>query len=390
MKNNDNRSESMLKKRITILSLFLIIMLLTAGCKDQSSTVYEKGFPKDSPALMEFMKYYFTDYNDKYLLRNDHTNVFSRGSNGQQDIQFYEYTDAQLKDYYQPLMKEKNPKKLLHDLKQSETLEKSLHHSVKNIEKYDLPSIKMKPDLQLNIKTKENEKKLDLPSLLREYGVKKTDETEINIEAVNQKSFALFIQDYSIEDPVNRTIGIFLTNDLQHIETTILNKDKLQQSVSSGKLKRFYDLFPKIASSERYLLLFDHMIVDQKTNQLIDIKKDDYLSNDGKYVYVNGSKDKLADGTQRIQTIEDYAEGKEKYDKQFDIDYQAIAKELGLKENGPSIAKVNYFGEDFVVLSLNYRGKLVGSAGFTNVMIDLSKKDNTANLVDLGIQSKIK
>ncbi|MEC3608183.1 hypothetical protein P9126_14415 [Bacillus glycinifermentans] len=67
------------------------------------------------------------------------------------------------------------------------------------------------------------------------------------------------------------------------------------------------------------------MILDKRTNRLIDINKDDYLSEDGKYVYINGAKEKetnvMPDGIQQIQTVDNYLKGNEKYEAQFKIDF---------------------------------------------------------------------
>lgn len=282
---------------------------------------------------------------------------------------------------------EKNAKKTLRKLNERERFEKLLHHTIENKEKYDLPATKMLPNNQLEVKTTENKTTLDLPLLLKEYGLKKSDNLEIYLNMVNSKCFALVIQDFSMKESNNSTIGLFIKQDLTDIQTTIISPEKLPETLSSGKLEDYYDLFQKVDKQGRYLFLFDDMILDKKTNELVDIKKNDYLSRDGKYVYINGAKDHLEDGMQRIQTIENYAAGNDKYEEQFELDYKTIAQKLDLKENGTSIAEINYFNQDFVVLSLNYRGKFVGTAGFTNVIIDL--KNDTAYLVDLDILTQI-
>ncbi|KRT90038.1 hypothetical protein [Bacillus glycinifermentans] len=133
------------------------------------------------------------------------------------------------------------------------------------------------------------------------------------------------------------------------------------------------------------------MILDKRTNRLIDINKDDYLSEDGKYVYINGVKEKETNvmpvGIQQIQTVDNYLKGNEKYEAQFKIDFKQIAKEMGFDAGDARIANIQYFNEDYVVLYISYHGKTIGTAGSVNVLIDLqkNKKQPTAYLVDLGI-----
>ncbi|MFT0801891.1 hypothetical protein VSK91_09275 [Bacillus swezeyi] len=382
----------MVKKRLRSLSVLIVFLLVITGCgKDQYQEVtYKKGFPKeDSRGLTEFMKSYLTGSTDQKILEMNDVTLFSTVNHQGQAIRYFKYTQDQLKEYYKPMFTAKNPKKTLNELYQIERLEKLLHHSIQDKEKYDLPSIKILSNNQLEVKTTKHKKTFDLPSLLKKYGVKKSDELEINLYAANSKCFALVIQDFSMKDRINSTIGLFITQNLTNIETTVITKEKLRETLSTGKLKDYYDLFTKIDKSGRYsLMFFDDMILDQKTNQLIGIKKDDYLSKNGKYVYISGTKDTISNGVQQIQTVQNYLKGNIEYEAQFKLDFDSIAKKMNFKTSGVSHAKIQYFNEDYVVLNVLYNGKMVGTAGSVNVLIDLqkSKKQPTAYLVDLGIE----
>ncbi|NPC94625.1 hypothetical protein HOO54_20945 [Bacillus sp. WMMC1349] len=388
-----------MKKRLISLSLVLACTLFITACgKDKFEEVtYKKGFPKEaSDGLIEFMKHTLTRSTDQKLFGKNGITVFSTAAiNQKQDIHYSQYTKDQLIEYYKPLSIAKNPKKTLNEeLYKSEPLEKSLYHSINNHEKYNLPQVKILRNNQLEVKTKKNNKILDLPVLLKRYGVKNSDELKINLYVVNAKCFSLVIQDYSIKDSVNSTVGLFITQDLSNIKTTVIAKEKLQKTLSTGKLKNFYNLLDKIDESGRYsLLFFDDMILDKKANQLKEIKKNDYLSEDGKYVYINGRKEKerdvMPDGVQKIQTIDNYLKGNDKYEAQFKIDFENIANEMNFKSDAVSMAYICYFNENFAVLSVAYNGRLVGTAGEVNVLIDLKNKTQpTAFLVDLGIMSK--
>ncbi|MEC0762641.1 hypothetical protein P8898_09810 [Bacillus haynesii] len=387
-------NDLMKKRHIICLSVVMVFLLAATGCgkDDIQEVIYKKGLPEeDSRGLTEFMKSYLTGSTDQKILEVNDVTLFSTVNHQGQAIRYFQYTQDELKEYYKPLFTAKKPKITLNKLYQIERLEKLLHHPIQDKENYHLPAINMLSNNQLEVKTKKNKKTLDLPQLLKSYGVKKSDELDINLYAVNSKCFSVVIQDFSMKNRINSTIGLFITQDLTNIESTVITKEKLQSTLSTGKLKDYYDLFTKVDKSGRdSLLFFDDMILDKRTNQLIDIKND-YLSKDGKYVYINGAKEKetnvMPDGIQQIQTVDNYLKGNEKYEVQFKIDFKQIAKEMGFNAGDARIANIQYFNKDYVVLYISYHGKTIGTTGSVNVLIDLqkNKKQPTAYLVDLGI-----
>jgi len=81
------------------------------------------------------------------------------------------------------------------------------------------------------------------------------------------------------------------------------------------------------------------------------------------------------------------ANGNDTYETEFVLDFNTIAKKLELETNGVSTSNINYFNENYVILGLNFTGTFVGTAGFTNVIVDLQNKQKpTAYLVDLGME----
>ncbi|MDA1476874.1 hypothetical protein [Bacillus changyiensis] len=384
----------MFKKRLISLSLILIGSLFIAGCGKEKieEVTYKKGFPKeDSRGLTELMKHYLSEEStDQEIIRKDGIILFSTLGNQRKDIQYFKYTEDQLKQYYKPILTAQDPKDTLDKLDESNRYEKSLYHSIKNKEKHHLPAIKIMSNNRLEVKTKRKIKVLDLPELLKKYGIKRSDELEIYLKAVNSKCFSLVIQNLNYEGSRNHTIELFMTQDLKNIETTMLNIEKLQETLSKGKLKDYYGLFP-IDKSGIYVFFSNLFIVDSKTNQLKEIKNGDYLSEDGKYVYLNGDKEKIQDGVQKIQTVDNYFKGNQKYIAQFKLDFENIAEEMDFTAGDIRMATICYFNEDYIVLNLAYYGTMgVVAAGDVNVLIDLkkNKKKQTAYLVDLGISSR--
>ncbi|MED4533255.1 hypothetical protein ABET51_00090 [Metabacillus fastidiosus] len=393
----------MKKKQIVFLSHILVSLILLAGCEwgsinnkkplKQTTATYKLGFPEAvSPALTEFIKNYFMKNRDIELKNRNELLIFSDGgeSSDNEPLRYYQYTENELKKYYQPLLNSDQPKEALLTLSQDKTLERSLRRIVENEENHDLPTITLEEGNSLKIKLINKERVLNLPEILEQYGVKASDDIMVNVEAITDKNLALSIQDFNVKDSSGEylNIGIFVTKNLSHIEFTNLKRENLQEFVSNGKLKSFEDVLIKSDSTGRYLNLFrSDTIIDSKENKVLNIDLKDRLSEDRKYVFINGGESNLLDGIQKIQTVEDYFEKSDKYVAEFQLDYEKIAEKLNLQTNGPSFSTINYFNGDYIVIGINFTGKVVGTAGYTNVIIDLQKdkKVPTMYLVDLDI-----
>lgn len=176
---------------------------------------------------------------------------------------------------------------------------------------------------------------------------------------------------------------LFLKSDLSKYR--IVKEEELNSTIESGKLKEYLSVFPNVAKDGAYRKLFDKYIFDEKKNKVRKIKNTDILSKDGKYVYINGAKEKetnvMPDGIQQIQTMDNYLKGNEKYEAQFKIDFKQIAKEMDLNAGDARIANIHYFNKDYVVLYISYHGKTIGTAGSVNVLIDLQKTNNSQRLI---------
>ncbi|WP_253907725.1 hypothetical protein [Bacillus sp. WMMC1349] len=232
------------------------------------------------------------------------------------------------------------------------------------------------------MKTKTGEKKFELPSA-------KGKKVYLSLLAINKEN--MLIQARIYEKLKDGDLGelneyyLFLKQDFSKHQ--IVEEEKLNATIESGKLNDYLSVFPKVSKDGAYLKLFDNYILEKKTNKVRKIKDTDYLSVDGKYVYINGKKADISEGVQKIQTVDNYLKGNDKYEAQFKLDFENISEEMDFKASGISIADISYFNENFVVLSLTYNGIIVGTAGSVNVLIDLqrSKKQPTAYLVDLNI-----
>ncbi|MEC2075126.1 hypothetical protein [Metabacillus fastidiosus] len=370
------------------------------SCKkgDRESEIqYIQAFPReDSPALTEFMNDYITGSFDTRLFKENEMSILTvKNKNSDQNkIIYYQYQRHNMEQYYKPILNTKDPFQILRDLKSTDKLEKTLLMPVKDPFEYNLPLIIMEKNNELKIRTKFGEKVISLPNLMEKYNIKETDEIAFDVVQSNKGYFTLLILD---EDAMNSKgqklyLTFFIKQDLSKMVMSESFDKAVQEKLDKGDLDSFFSDFQKIDDTGKYAFLYGQTIVDMKTKKIVEIKKEDYLSNDGKYVYINGRQDTLEDGIQKIQRIENYAAGNEIYETEFKLDYKEIAKELDLVISGIGIAEINYFNKDYVVLNLEYNAKFVGTAGGTNVIIDLqkSKENPVFYLVNLELNIEIR
>lgn len=369
---------------ISILLLMVFLLLATTSCSkdDVQEVIYEKGLPKeDSTAFREFMRH------ELYLTRNEtlsyknHTYTIMRSD--KTGLRYYQYTDKELEDFYSSFLSaEKNLMTKFYNLKKTKFLTEE--KIVKNKIEHALPEMTLDKKNILNVKTKSGEKKIKIPVPAE------SKEVYLDLYAVNKESMLIGIDDYTVSNEPKKYY-LFLKQDLSKHQ--LVKEEELHTTLESGKLNDYLSVFPQVTEDGSYLKLFDKYIFEKKTNKVREIKDTDILSEDGKYVYINGAKEKetnvMPDGIQQIQTVDNYLKGNEKYEAQFKLDFKHIAKEMEFKAGSVRIADIHYFNENYAVLRISYNGIPIGKAGSVNVLIDLqkNKQQPTAYLVDLGIES---
>ncbi|UAC49374.1 hypothetical protein K6959_05870 [Bacillus aquiflavi] len=191
------------------------------------------------------------------------------------------------------------------------------------------------------VKTRQKETILDLPELMEKFKLKPDDELVFNLYNMNADHFIVYLKNLNQEEKLNKSIALFIKQDLSRIVPTSTDPEAFNKTLASGELDEFHDLFSNVKSDHRFEKTFIYRFVyDRKDKQLKEIGEEDYLSEDGKYVYLNGAKGKLEDGIQRIQKIENYLAGNDTYEAEFKISFKKIAKEAGIKSAaGVGIAK---------------------------------------------------
>lgn len=257
-------------------------------------------------------------------------------------------------------------------------------------EKYHLPDITLQND-RIIIQTKEAEK--EWTSFTFENKEIKMDNVRaISVMGMDENFFYISITLDSIDNNVKYLL--FMSQDLTDYKVT--TEKEFETFVQTDTFQKYQNLFPAIDDSNVYLNSFDkQQVIDTNNRQLITIDSSDYLSEDGKYVYLDGSNrvtsdEILEEGTQYIQTLENYLRGNDEYVLTFELNYKDISKASDIGGFGTKFSDnssgIVYFKDEMIVLHAKYDAAFFGIAGDTNVVIDFSKNkdDPTVYVVDLA------
>lgn len=366
------------------ITLVLICALLLFACgndaeKGGKKMTYQIGFPtEDSPALSEFLRSDIWGHQSIALFEEEETFIYSeRNMNVDENkITYFQHTLSQLKEYYEPVFSSDHPDKVLYDLFHQEKQKKmKLHHEIDSEEEKTLPNVTLEKGNVLQIKMNQKDVSFSIPEKLEKS---MPDKLKLNIERANEDGFILHLKD----EKTREVYYFFALNDLSEMD--IFQDTELTGALEQEKLKSYYPILKRINETLSYI---DYKVIDTKTHEVFKVENQHFLSKDYKYIYLNGEDTPLDEGVQRIQRVEDYVKGNDQYYAAFKLNYEEISDELGFKSVGIGLASIVYFNEDYVVLHLSYDAHITGTAGSTNVIIDLQedKENPVFYLVDLGI-----
>ena len=360
--------------------LTIAILIFLTGCGSNYS--YKTELPEEStPELLDFIGHMITNQN-YFLFEEDNTHFFSMRSFNPdyEEVEYYSYTDQALNNLYMDFVRTNLGTNAVFEYK--EAAEEQLFKKVDQPMEYSLPVIQKLEGNLLHIETKYDERDYDLPELLSNYDMQPNDEISFNVVSVTEDAFQIEIDNFSV-DPSNMEVALFIKQDLSEVVVTKSFGDEFAKNLRGNKLADFQGLFKQLSPDENLLKTMNgYEIWDKKAKELVDIEENDYLNKSGEFVYLNGYE--LEDQTEhRIQRIEDYVEGNSEYYSEFKLDYEELGEEIGIDSIGSRNVKVMYLNERYAVLHVNFALAITGTAGSTNVIVDL--KDDTVYLVDLGL-----
>ncbi|SES12571.1 hypothetical protein SAMN04487944_11936 [Gracilibacillus ureilyticus] len=300
--------------------IFLSTIILTIGYTDDNpsfpETKYVEGFPEaKSSALSDFLVDFIT-YEDE-LVRDENNNyIYSQESRERPSsvIKYYKISEEQLMLHYAPLIASENPSQVFNKIRNSNEL---IEEPINNNQEYSLPTVEMKDNNQLEITNQQHTQIIDLNDEMRSYGISDDIILHFSINAIKNSQIFITLKEY--DKLGDNRLWYHLFVDLQSATYTFtpFHQENQQELIQSEQLQPYYQLFPTV---EDHISILGTTIVDTKSNEVSFINEDDLLSEDGKYVYLNGdiytknessdlsTPENLSDGVQRIQTIENYAQ----------------------------------------------------------------------------------
>ena len=375
---------------ISVIILFFIGFNFTSELiGENSKDSYHIGMPEElDEGLIDFLLRETIPVNARLVDKNNQYYVFSLFNDEAKPMkmEYYTISNEQLLDYFSPILSSEEPDHTLRNFRTN--FEKELF-KYPDSRYEDYPEIKIQEDNVLTVVTEDAEKSFDLVERLNAYNVGLEDELSLEIQSANEHSFEVYIENYNVEDQ-NRFLRIYMDQDLSNFTAVIAYNEYFNESLVDGTLDDFKNLVFNRELNDRYTLMSDQLrMFDHQNDTTVMINEgSDYISDDRKYVYVNGNDvDSRNNHTHRIQRIEDYLEGNNEYYSQFEFDYEEMSEQLGIDSVGAGEVKVLYLSEDYAVLRVRFAGAITGSPGTTNVILDFKEnpEDPVIYLIDLGL-----
>lgn len=343
---------------------------------DRSSSSYKEGFlEKDTEGLTEFIVSYFTSYD--FLMEETSTQyIYAQTNYGGVDTPptYYKVEKKALKEYYAPLFETEDPSHVFFELFSEFTQLKE------EIPGTEYPHVLYENDT-FHMQVDDVERFIPASELHEEFST--MDNMTINIIQYNEAGMI-----FQIEQTEEEQYLLFANRALTEVD--MYERSQLKVAAEAGELETYYPLLMRVGHKKDFLLSPDHTFIDPSNHHVYEIAKEDLLSDDYEYVYIDGGLDfneNISSGAQRIQRIDDYIAGNKIYAREFDMNIKSIGKKAGFKTSGASISNVKYVGKDFILFYVNYKGSIVGNAGSTNVIVDFSEgeADPNIHIVDLGV-----
>ncbi|GIO24153.1 hypothetical protein [Oceanobacillus sp. J11TS1] len=361
-------------KKIMLITLTCALLLFACE-KDEDKVTYQQGFPpENSPALTDFLQSHILGYGSIFLFEegDNFTYAIRNMNENENTIKYFQYTSSEFNEYTKRIFSTENYASVLNELFNGK---KGLREAISHEEDERLPVVTLEEGNVLSIKTSQNESSFSIPDNLEKEIEGKL---LMNIYRTNEEGFILELEN----ENTGERYYFFALHDLSEMD--VFQDTELADAAGQEQLVPYYPLLEKINDS---LSVIDYQVINTKTNELFITKDDDVFSEDYKYVYINGKTEPIKEGTQKIQKVEDYISGNKEINAEFELNYDEIDKELNLESAGIRLADIAYFNENCIILSLEFAEAITGSAGSTNVIIDLQEDKNnpTYYLVDLGL-----
>lgn len=375
--------------------LIVILATIIYFVNTKASFEYENTLPQEPTSqLLDFFRHKL--FYDKHLITKEHQDgyIYQEGiiHDPRSYISYAFSPTEKVYEYYDSRLKSEEEHKYAYKKVNSNSYLEEIYDPIK----YGLPNIKL-IDGSLTIETSKGELTLSTIQI-------NDDELDFNkvyyisVIDVNDDAFYLNISENKNDD--YHQYILFVKQDLTDYQLIEKSDAAFEQFMRTEQFSLYNHLFLPIDDEERYLSFYidsqhQEQVIDTKSNTLVTIGGEDYLSEDGKYVYLSGKHNSipisgLSEGDQYIQTLEDYIAGNNSHEMTFNLDYKVIKKAANIGGIGTKVSdthrKVVYFNEELIIIHITYDAAFFGIAGTTNVVVDFyeDKENPQIYILDLS------
>lgn len=396
MTNTCKEGDPLSRILVIILLLLAIIGSVIYVVSPKESFEYENALPQQPTAhLLDFFRSKL--FYDKHLISKEYDEGYIYQEESIHDSQlFISYAlspPERVRAYYFDRLKSEEENKYAYRKVNPTSYLEKIHDPIE----YGLPSIHLTNDV-LTIQTTAGELTFSTISFTDVDDVDVSNVYYVSVVGVNEHSFYLKLGEDNhgeFDDYL-----LFVKQDLTDYQFIKGNEETFEQFMKTDEFSLYADLFPPNDGDARYVTLdifqqYQQQVLDVKNKTFVEIEEGDYLSEDGKYVYLSGnqpdSNNGLPEGAQYIQTFEDYMAGNDSYVTTFDLDFKAIQKAAEFGGIGTRVSDayryVVYFNEELLIIHLTYDAAIVGIAGETNVVVDFHEDKENPHIYILDLSA---
>src|SRR5699024_10842117 len=251
-------------------------------------------------------------------------------TNREASVTYGTSTDDEVEEYVRPFHGDQEYSDLFGEKR--DNFHKNLEENQQKSHEAGYPQIDVHEDHSFTISTLAEKETFYIGDLFADYGKKNDDYFLLSVQKATTEAFVI---NFSFSSTREDVYHLFMTQDLSTIEVVSGEDAALEEWIASGVEDAFSDLLFTKEFGENYsLLTFADAFYNHETEEIVHVDEDDRLSENGEYVYIDGNREHIKKGKQRLQPTGDYLKGNKKDIVTFPFNPKQMAKEYGLKGVG--------------------------------------------------------
>lgn len=247
-----------------------------------------------------------------------------------------------------------------------------------SLEKYGLPYIEFMDHQHLMIENSQIDLTIDLKEESADRGLELLTEEDnrIDIDLISMENniYQMEIIEMLPNNETNESY-LFVDGETGEYDLTSSDIERYQEWLASEESKKLREAIPKVDEESGHLYISQHHIYDNDEKEIVDIEYKDLLSEDGRFVYIDGNQDDVGFGKQEIQTIDDYLKGSNTNDRSFNLSSKVVTRKMNFSNLAHmNDLKIAYFTEDFIFYEFSL-GVFLSKSDQTHLIVEFEDND---------------